>query len=350
MKSFTFFILSSFALLTVNAQIRTDSLAAHYPINGNANDVSGNFLHGTVGGATLTTDRFGMINSAYYFDGINDTINVRNHNGKLTFDADEKFSISLWFMADSIYQGVKAQHLVSHKAGALNGIIISIHRITNKIKAAFEGDANISYSLSSEDTIISKSWYHVCVVYDGMKDSAYIYLNNELQNEMKTGTDLTGFLGNISIPFSFGKRVGNLDENHFHGSLDDIRIYNDILSKDEISELYYESNCVITFYDTITVEDTLNIDVQLVEIPQPDNINEVKVYPNPANDILWIDCGDFSKMSNYELRIIDALSSELWSTTVTQQEYDINILSTFPSTGIYFLDRKSTRLNSSHYS
>lgn len=41
---------------------------------GNANDLSGNGNHGTVNGATLTTDRFGNANQAYSFDGVNDFV------------------------------------------------------------------------------------------------------------------------------------------------------------------------------------------------------------------------------------------------------------------------------------
>lgn len=53
-----------------------DSLVACYLFNGDALDNSGNNNHGTVYGATLTTDRFGVANSAYAFDGVNDYIEV----------------------------------------------------------------------------------------------------------------------------------------------------------------------------------------------------------------------------------------------------------------------------------
>jgi hypothetical protein len=43
-------------------------------LRGNANDESGNGHHGTVHGATLTTDRFGNQDSAYLFDGQDDYI------------------------------------------------------------------------------------------------------------------------------------------------------------------------------------------------------------------------------------------------------------------------------------
>ena len=51
----------------VPSYVPTDSLVAWWPFSGNAIDSSGNSNNGTVNGATLTTDRFGNSNSAYYF-------------------------------------------------------------------------------------------------------------------------------------------------------------------------------------------------------------------------------------------------------------------------------------------
>jgi len=54
---------------TIQAQVNLDKgLVAYYPFNGNANDESENGNNGTVNGATLTSDRFGIPNSAYRFD------------------------------------------------------------------------------------------------------------------------------------------------------------------------------------------------------------------------------------------------------------------------------------------
>ena len=44
-------------------------VVAWYPFDGNASDMSGNGNHGTVNGATLTTNRHGQANMAYSFDG-----------------------------------------------------------------------------------------------------------------------------------------------------------------------------------------------------------------------------------------------------------------------------------------
>lgn len=44
-----------------------DGVVAYYDFNGDANDIVGG-NNGTVTGATLTTDRFGIANRAYSFN------------------------------------------------------------------------------------------------------------------------------------------------------------------------------------------------------------------------------------------------------------------------------------------
>ena len=58
-------------ILTATAQVpsyvSTNGLVGYWPFNGNAQDASGNGNHGTVNGATLSTDRNSLTNSAYFF-------------------------------------------------------------------------------------------------------------------------------------------------------------------------------------------------------------------------------------------------------------------------------------------
>ena len=66
--------------MAFNGGARADlnnGLVAYYPFEGNAKDESGNGNHGTITGASLTTDRFGTADYAYHFDG-NDFINCGN--------------------------------------------------------------------------------------------------------------------------------------------------------------------------------------------------------------------------------------------------------------------------------
>jgi hypothetical protein len=52
---------------TVPSYLPTNGLVGYWGFDGDAKDYSGNGNHGTVNGATLTTDRNGIANKAYYF-------------------------------------------------------------------------------------------------------------------------------------------------------------------------------------------------------------------------------------------------------------------------------------------
>ncbi|MCI0494986.1 Ig-like domain-containing protein, partial [candidate division KSB1 bacterium] len=75
-----------------------DGLIAYYPFHGNADDESGNNNHGTVYGATLSFDRFGNPNRAYYFDGQDDYVVI---NESKSLEPDD-FSIVIWMKTKTL--------------------------------------------------------------------------------------------------------------------------------------------------------------------------------------------------------------------------------------------------------
>ena len=81
-KSIVVFVCSLFAVTLLNGQV-TNGLVAHYPLDGNAQDVSGNNNHGTIqGDITPCEDRFGNSNSAFSFDRVNDYVQLDLINGE----------------------------------------------------------------------------------------------------------------------------------------------------------------------------------------------------------------------------------------------------------------------------
>ncbi|MBL4577914.1 MAG: T9SS type A sorting domain-containing protein [Flavobacteriales bacterium] len=94
----------------------------------------------------------------------------------------------------------------------------------------------------------------------------------------------------------------------------------------------------ITYYDTvlISVTDTLIIDVTLTGVNPPNNTNTIVVYPNPTNDQITIDNGDYLSMVGYTVKIVNSLGQDVFNSLVTTQQFVID-LNTFGSTGIYYL-------------
>ena len=128
-----------------------------------------------------------------------------------------------------------------------------------------------------------------------------------------------------------------------------ITVFDSILVIDSISIFdttfvtYYDTNYIsiydtITYYDSvlISVTDTLIINVNLSGISSPNNSNTLKIYPNPANDIVFIDNGNFNSMSNYNLKIINSLGQEVFNSFITIPQFQIPITS-FGGLGLYYI-------------
>jgi hypothetical protein len=221
-------------VFTIQQPISNIGLVAYYPFNGNANDESGNGNNGTNYGATLTTDRFGNANSAYSFNGINNYIVTPLGNNM------QSLTISLWFKCKQ-----KLNFPLSSNKFNIIGFSDDDNNVSDAIGAwDFVGNANnvklngvtyngmcnwVNVMLSTLDT----TWYHI--VYMRNKNSISLYLNGILQGSIS-------YTGNyqINTDLIIGKLWKIWDGNYFNGSIDDIRIYNRVLSETEVLALYNE--------------------------------------------------------------------------------------------------------------
>ncbi|MCK7528166.1 MAG: LamG domain-containing protein [Ignavibacteriales bacterium] len=76
-------------------------LVLFLPFNGNANDMSGNGNNGTVNGAALTQDRFGIEGRAYSFNGNGDFISIADNPNLFS----DELTISWWYKMTEILGG-----------------------------------------------------------------------------------------------------------------------------------------------------------------------------------------------------------------------------------------------------
>ena len=96
--------------------------------------------------------------------------------------------------------------------------------------------------------------------------------------------------------------------------------------------------CINTITDTtlITVTDTLLINTNLTGVNPPNNVNTIKIFPNPANDHITINYGNFTVMNGYQLKIENAIGQQVFQTNITQQSDYLN-LTTWGGNGLYFV-------------
>lgn len=212
MKRFTLVLAFGLGYLISVAQ----TPEAYFTFNGNAQDMSGNGHHGTVNGATLTTDRFGNPNSAYFFDGIDDYIDIANPLGLQATN----YTFSLWVKPASNPIGT-AQCAVS--VGGNSG-----DQFISNINAGGDIGLNISgyqmpsgtFDLVSGQVPSIGVWYYVV----GIRSNAYslLYVNGILVDSVAFSPALTPKYGQNFA--NIGRRTYNQFQ-YFHGSIDDLKIY-----------------------------------------------------------------------------------------------------------------------------
>jgi Concanavalin A-like lectin/glucanases superfamily len=233
MKIINSFLLA-LLLSTTSLFAQTDlknGLVACYPFNANARDESGNANNGMVNGATLTTDRFGKVNNAYYFDGISNYIEISADKLQT-----ETFSYSLWVKPSSIPSEGIAYFLFS--VGSDNGDqAIGLNKGYTNGTDGFTGGGYLDIG---ENSFCQKGtspninqWYNVIFVRE--VDKYKVYLDGELICTTALVTKKP-FYGNGTVKAIIGGR--NNYGQFAHCSLDDIYIYNRAITGQEVSELY----------------------------------------------------------------------------------------------------------------
>lgn len=224
--------MSDTAIITINindALEITDGLVAFYPFIGNANDSSGNAIHGQENGATLTTDRNGASANAFLFDGTDDYIELLDA-AELHF-ADKDFSISLWYELTNMEMRQGTFFSMYSAAGSKRELQFGTNRSQDSIHFAMYHNASTERDLA----YIPKysGWNQVTVT----KTSTEIrfYINGTFVEAMP----VTGSM----IPTSARVMIGAVDHSStspdafFDGKLDDIYFHNRALEDWEIANL-----------------------------------------------------------------------------------------------------------------
>lgn len=214
-----------------------NGLMAHYPFDGNAQDMSGNENNGTVNGATLTQDRFGNANSAYSFDGVDDSIVVPSSP---SLNPVDQLTIAFWIKINGI---TNVWSPIIYKAGPVyesgwsnREYTVWLHSTPSFFTsiAGVGGDQNQLFS----SAVSSGEWVFYTVVMDRQTHLRKSYINGVLDTSLIP--DSYSSFNNNTHDLVFGGRgeEGYSTISPLNGILDDIRLYNRALSDCEIKTLH----------------------------------------------------------------------------------------------------------------
>ena len=277
------------ALFVYDPALHVDGdLIAWYPFAGNAQDISGNALHGQVLGAKLTADSLGNNNEAYFFDGVNDHINVDNEP---VLNFSDGITVSLFVEPGVI--GDKERFILSHGSWQ-NRWKISITP-ENKIRWTVRFASGQVRDLDSQTEVVTGKQYHVAATYNGR--FLMLYVNGLLESFVA----YDGIINASPVDLEIGQILPDDASYNFSGVLDEIKIYDFALTPDSVA---VESGLEITSVDEpIGAQDA-----------------SINIYPNPAHDHLTIDLSrsPFSIHDhNGKITILDLQGREVFTSVMT---------------------------------
>lgn len=302
------------SVIFVQTQNLDDNLLLYYPFNGNAIDASENGFDGIIFGATLTDDRFGEANSAYYFDGVDDYIEFPNSN---ILKPQLPVSFSFWIK----YDETDANHCVvfntSFEDNRCAGVFFTIQNSTKRYSVGY-GDGTYNYGSSTRRSFVSNfkmdadEWHFVAaIVTEPQRMNVYA------DCEWASGGKYSGEGGSLAYSSNPGN-IGRHDQDlhlpayYFKGTIDEFRYWNRGLTTADIDSL-----CLIS------------------SINNGESFEEnLSVYPNPFEDWLTV---SLKTETSFAIKIIDQMGAVNYDGT-NNKRID---LSSF-SPGLYIVQIKTS--------
>ena len=227
---FLFILLPHLCIGQVNLNF---GLKAYYPFSGNAKDESGNNNHPIFNNASLTPDRFGNSKSAYHFNGKNNYMKIPNSS---SLNMGKKMSISLWLKPTNYYTGSCYNNMLLTKS-ATSTFPSNYYLRFADVYTGCDAPKTTSERFTGNNVIAAtpfvklNQWYNVVWTSNGVTES--IYVNCELKGSVPAD----GVAFSNKFDMFFGCQNSAQYPYWLNGDLDEIRIYDRALSKEEILAL-----------------------------------------------------------------------------------------------------------------
>ena len=208
------------------------SCIATYQLDGNANDLSGNYS----GTPTDVSYGVGEFDLAGAFNGSSSYIETLITNSAIPTNSD--FTISAWVNTRDV--STTNEIVVQGNNCCWDSVSFAFDIRTNgSLVIAFSNNSGGTGVLASSSTgvIQENIWYHVVGIVDiGNQISLYVNGSNVNNTSINSSSRIS-----VATPFRIG--ADSVSVANFNGSIDQVRIFNKALNSTEVTTLYNETAC-----------------------------------------------------------------------------------------------------------
>lgn len=209
---------------------------SYYPFNGTSSDVGTAANHLVVAtGLALpiaTADRFSRLNSAYNFTPTTPQCLQSTASVGATVSGNTSRSVSLWVQSANTPAGTERAPFAWGN-GTADGSSFGFFEngVGNTWTVWLSGTANVATT-----SLATTSWEHWVVGYESAADLVYTYKNGALINN-GTAPAVVAATVDTLLYVGCGQDAGVLSYP-YQGNIDDVRIFNQLLSGTNVTNLY----------------------------------------------------------------------------------------------------------------
>ena len=219
-----------------------DGLISYYNFSGTADDASGNGHDGILYGPRLTTDRRGVANAAYEFDGVDDYINVLFSGAFRTTD----YTLAAWINPNSGFltdtEGVivagRGEDFQNDRAWSWLDIGSEGNPWGTGIRAGLETNSDADFVYDTGVFPETNTWTHLAATRSTDGELTIYEDGTVIGHWDSSATPSTMSEQDFTIGTRWSSQSGPYHRgNYFSGLMDDIMLYDRALDADEVAEL-----------------------------------------------------------------------------------------------------------------
>ncbi len=150
------------------------------------------------------------------------------------------FTLSMWFYYDKSHDYQDRSHLfgeVSNASYGKDGWICSVTN-SNEIRVMYRYNNEKHLNFYS-DSVLLNGWNHLVFTYNKKSNNeVQLYINNKIAGKDNVSCEATRHDEELFIGMGIKEYGGTPTYRCFYEKIDEIGVWNCVLSKDEISTLY----------------------------------------------------------------------------------------------------------------
>lgn len=214
--------------------VLSDGLVAYWSAENDYVDATGNGNNGTPTSITFTT---GKIGNAFLFNANGDNIST-----PLVLTPNNDLSYSAWVYTDGT-TGEFRTIMSDSNAGFTVGHTFNWEPTNSHLVCYSRGSTNFS-TASSSNSITTNTWHYAVFTYNAATNDAKIYIDGSADGT-SSGTPSSSAGGTFKLG-----QMGDFNDREWRGRLDEMGVWNRVLSPSEITELW-NSGSGLSYADII---------------------------------------------------------------------------------------------------